>query len=232
MDIDKLLELAELPKMVLEGSQSFLNRLLGPTVDEAGQLLADQVRYRRFRNQVKIVEAARRLVVDAGLEPKVVALQTLVPLVEKASLEEEPTLQKMWANLLARAATSTPRDGLHRLCVEILAGISPREALILNYVYAEFRRKRPELLARHRTWSPGREEIAAEFLTFKPADLYRQAGIDDSNGDLLLDNLLRLNILRWEIPEIEDGEAIFPSFVHLTELGLAALKECIDAPTA
>jgi|SRR5215213_3167653 len=232
MDIEKLIELGELSKKTLEGAQSFLDRLLGPAVDETGQLLADKVRYRRFRNQVKMVEAARELVEAAGLEPRPIALQTLVPLVEKASLEEDPTIQQMWAHLLARAATSSPRDGLHRLCVEVLASISPREAILLNYVYQEYRRKQPELLARQRTWNPSRSDIAAELLTFRPSELYSQSGIGRSDGDLLLDNLLRLNILRWEIPEVEEGETVHPSFVHLTELGLAVLKECIEVPSA
>ena len=43
--------------------------------------------------------------------------------------------------------------------------------------------------------------------------------------ELLLDNLLRLNVLRYEVPEIVDGENRFPEYVHLTDLGLAVLKE-------
>ena len=232
MALDKLLDLAGVPKTVLEGAQSFLNRLLGPAVDETGQLLADKVRYRRFRNQVRIAEGARRLVEDAGLAPAPVPLQTLVPLVEKASLEEDPTVQEMWSTLLANAATAKAREGLHRLCVEVLAAISPREALILRNVYAEYQNKRPEILTKVSRWDPSRTEIPAEFLTFRPGDLYRHAGVPETDGDLLLDNLLRLNLLRWEVPEVEDGQTVHPTFVHLTELGLAVLKECNAGPCA
>lgn len=127
MALDKLLDLAGLPKAVLEGAQSFLNRLLGPTVDETGQLLADKVRYRRFRNQVRIVEGARRLVEDAGLVPAPVSLQTLVPLVDKASLEEDPTVQEMWSTLLANAATAKARDGCIVCALKSSLGSRPRK---------------------------------------------------------------------------------------------------------
>ena len=232
MTIDKILDLAEIPKTLLEGAQSFLNRLLGPTVDETGQLLADKVRYRRFRNQVRIVEGARKLVMEVGLTPKPVSLQTLVPLVEKASLEEDPSVQQMWSTLLAKAATADSRDGLHRLCVEVLSSISPKEALILRHIHAEYEKKRPELLESLRKWNAVRMDIYADSLAFRPNTLYREANVGDEDGDLLLDNLLRLNILKWEVPEVEDGQTVHPSFVHLTELGLVVLKECIEKPTA
>lgn len=233
MDMDKLLDLAEIPKALLDGAQSFLNRLLGPAIDETGQLLADKVRYRRLKNQVKIVEDARKLVEEAGLTPKSVSLQTLVPLVEKASLEEDPTVQKMWSTLLANAASATTRDGLHRLCVEVLANISPIEALILRHVFEEFQRKRPELLNKLHEWNLARTEIFAGWLSFRPDELLREAGVPaDTAGDFLIDNLLRLNILKWEVPEVEDGQTVHPSFVELTELGLAVLKECIVGPAS
>ena len=153
-------------------------------------------------------------------------------LVEKASLEEDPTVQEMWSTLLANAATAKARDGLHRLCVEVLAGISPKEALILRHVYARYQQKRPELLTKVHGWNPTRTEIPAEFLFFRPRELYRDAGVPETDGDLLLDNLLRLNLLRWEVPEVEDGQTVHPSFVHLTEPGLAVLKECNAGPSA
>jgi hypothetical protein len=232
MALDKLLDLSGVPKAVIEGAQSFLNRLLGPAVDETGQLLADKVRYRRFRNQVRIAEGAQRLVEAAGLSPVPVPLQILVPLVEKASLEEDPTVQEMWSTLLANAATAKARHGLHRLCVEVLAGISPKEALILRHVYAQYQQKRPELLTKVHNWNPTRTEIPAEFLIFRPRELYRDAGVPETDGDLLLDNLLRLNLLRWEIPEVKDGQTVHSDFVHLTELGLAVLKEFNAGPSA
>jgi len=232
MEIEKILEVAELPKILVEGAQSFLNRLLGPTIDETGQLLADKVRFRRIRNQIKIADLAKKLVSDAGLTPKQVSLQTLLPLVDKASLEEDHTVQRMWSTLLANAATANARDGLHRLCVEVLTSISPKEALIFLEIHNKYQVKLSEDLAQSKDEKFYRSKFYADSIYFKPKELYKCAGIvNEIDGVFLIDNLLRLNILKWEVPEIDDGQTVHPSFVHLTELGLAVIKECIEGPT-
>jgi len=46
MEIDKVVDVLGLPRLLLEKTQSFLNRLLGPTVDETALLLADKIRFR------------------------------------------------------------------------------------------------------------------------------------------------------------------------------------------
>ncbi|HEV8578135.1 MAG TPA: Abi-alpha family protein, partial [Thermoanaerobaculia bacterium] len=228
MEIDKVVDVLGLPKVLVEGAQSFLNRLLGPAVDETGLLLADKIRFRRLRNQVKIAAKAQELLVEAGLEPKPAPLQTIVPLLEKASLEEEPSIQTMWATLLANAAASDARAGIQRLAVEILAQLSPREALILRHVYEAYLKKEAEWQADPKH---AREDgPPAEFAFFRPRDLHRVAEVDTRDGDLLLDNLLRLGVLRFEVPEIELGQNSYPEFVQLTELGLAVLDECMEGP--
>jgi hypothetical protein len=39
---------------------------------------------------------------------------------------------------------------------------------------------------------------------------------------------MRLNIFRYEVPPVKNGETEFPEHVNLTELGLAVLKECLS----
>ena len=225
--MEKLIEGLNLPKLLIDKTCAFLDRLLGPSIDEAGYLLADRIKFRRLQNQVKILQRSEALLESSGLEAKQVSLQTLVPLIEKASLEEDPTLQEMWAQLLANAATSDARAGLHRLCVHVLSSISPAEAKVLESVSELYREKRPGLLAQLREWNKERPDIFADSVFFRPEKLFERAGVPKQDIDLLLDNLIRLNLLRWEIPEIKDGENVFPSFVHLTELGLNVIKECV-----
>lgn len=229
MELEKVIEIFGLPKAMVEGAQSFLNRLLGPSVDEAGLLLADKIKYRRFRNQVKAIAAAEAVLKEAGLAPEPVSLQTAVPLLEKASLEEDPTMQQMWGNLLARAATSSVRAAVQRLAVEVLGSISPREAAMLREVYEGYLAKRRERLADPAKATRG--DPPAEFAMFRPEVLSRSARVEARDGELLIDNLLRLGLLRFEVPEIEEGENVYPTFVHLTELGLGVLRECMEPPS-
>ncbi len=231
MTIDKLIETLNLPKELLDKTSAFLGQLLGPSVDESGQLIADKIRFRRFRNQVKILLRSEEILDQAGLKTREISLQTLVPLIEKASLEEDPSLQEIWARLLSKAATSEARSGLHRLCVHIVASISPPEALVLQKVFETYTERHPELMDKIRKLNLKRPDIYAHSIFFRPDDLFRQLGAPKHDNDLLLDNLIRLNMLCWELPEIEDGQNVDPRFVHLTELGLNVLKECFGKPS-
>jgi hypothetical protein len=101
--IKDLVQALNIPKDVIEKADRFLTALLGPSVSETGELIADKVRRRRFRNQVHILIEARELLAEAGIKFKPMGLKTLVPLIEASSLEEDPGIQQMWANLIANA---------------------------------------------------------------------------------------------------------------------------------
>jgi len=226
-DLKSLIDVATVSEIDLERTERFLGKLLGSAVAETGELITDKIRFRRFKNQVKILQRAENLLREAGRDPGRVNLKTLVPLVEQASLEETPQIQEMWAMLLARSSQSSARAGLHTICIEILGSISAKEAEILSYILDDYQKRHPELIEKLRKYDKKRTDIHAESLYYRPSDLYKKVGVDSEDGDFLLDNLLRLSVLRYEVPPVEDGDTTFPDYVHLTELGLAVLKECI-----
>lgn len=119
-------------------ARGFLERLLGPAADEVGVFLHDQVRYYRFRNQVRILAKARQMLADAGLESMVVPLSTLVPLLEAASLEDGDELQRRWAALLSNAASS---DSVQPLFGEMLRRLSSAEVRFLDALFANVERQ-------------------------------------------------------------------------------------------
>jgi Abortive infection alpha len=206
-----------------------LSALLGKAVKESGELITDKIRYRRFKNQVVILQRAEELLNKSGLKAKDVSLKTLVPLIERGSLEEDSKVQEMWANLLANATQSHAKSGLHAICIEVLSSISPLEAQILYVVLSKYEKERPEALAKIREWNAERKDIYPASIFFRPHELYKQVKVSDEDGEFLLDNLLRLNILRWENPDVDDSlanPASSPVYVHLTSLGLNVLREC------
>jgi hypothetical protein len=73
MSIDKVVDGLNLPKQVLDKSAAFLNRLLGPAVDEAAQLVADKIRFRRFRNQLRVLQRAEKSSRRPGSRPATLA---------------------------------------------------------------------------------------------------------------------------------------------------------------
>ena len=77
-NIDKIIEAINVPKRIVDGAEKFLGKLLGPAITESGQLIGDQIRYRRFKNQVTIFTKAQTLLEEKGIEPKHVNLKVLV----------------------------------------------------------------------------------------------------------------------------------------------------------
>ena len=84
----------------------FIEKLAGSSLEEAGLLLADKLRVRRLKNQIKIFSEAKKIAEENNISIKQINLKTLVPLLEFSSLEEDETLQQKWSNLIANFSDS------------------------------------------------------------------------------------------------------------------------------
>jgi hypothetical protein len=105
---------------------------LSPVLKEAGQYLADRIKFNRINAAIRALQIAKEQVVSSGMEQKPVSLKILAPALEWASLEEDEDLISLWAGLIASAATTgdtLPAFG------DILRQLSPQEARILNFTY-------------------------------------------------------------------------------------------------
>jgi len=125
--MNDLIKSLNIPKQILEKTEEFMKTILGPAANEFGELLGDKVRFRRFKNEIKIFGKARKLVEDNNLDINQLNLKTVVPLIEKSSLEEDEDLQDKWSNLLANMASS-PQSGLEPKLVATLSSLSSIEA--------------------------------------------------------------------------------------------------------
>ena len=123
------------PDEISKPLQEFLNRLFGSAAEEANNLLADRVKYTRWRTSLKIIEKAQKELDGRGIAPHNIPLKTLIPILEGASLESDDTnLQTKWINLLATAASG---NSLHPSYAKILSEITQTEAQLLDYVFNE-----------------------------------------------------------------------------------------------
>jgi len=93
--------------MVQEGLEFMGATLAEPVKGFTGLLLTDKINFRRWKNLVTIAVEARHLLAKAGLSPKEIPLKMIHPLLESASLEEEPDIQRVWANLSHETKTGT-----------------------------------------------------------------------------------------------------------------------------
>jgi hypothetical protein len=122
-----IMGLKHVGKPAAEVVADFLKRVLAPTGDALGEAVAQPIvdwQRRRVERAQSIVADAAKLVQEAGATPRQVPGRVLMPLLERASLEEEETLRAKWVLLLTTAATPGAKTVLPAY-VSILSELSP-----------------------------------------------------------------------------------------------------------
>ena len=90
----------------LELAKDFLGKLIFPTIEEVGLLISDNIKFYRFKNQVRILLKAREYVEQKNIQITEIPIKILVPLLENASLEVNEDLQDKWAKMITNMANS------------------------------------------------------------------------------------------------------------------------------
>lgn len=120
----------------LESAKNFLDKLIGPALEEVGLLLKDKIAFWRFRTQIKILNKAKDFCEKHNIQPKEISLKLLCPLLEYASLEDDELLQDKWAILLSNLVDSEQNIQNH-VFPYILSQISINEFEAIENSYKE-----------------------------------------------------------------------------------------------
>ena len=78
---------------------NLLARLLGPSADTIGLMWQNNLSTRRLGNAIRNLKKVNAIIEREGLNIKDPKLKVLMPYLDGISLEENETLQDMWANL-------------------------------------------------------------------------------------------------------------------------------------
>jgi len=202
----EIIEGLNLPKQILDKTEKFMTALFGPSAKEMSELFADKIRYRRLKNQIEIFNKTIELLDKNNIEVRELNLKTLVPLIEKSSLEDKVLLQNKWANLLANIASS-PETGLEPKLVKTLSNLSALEAQVLDYCFERFK------LERERIFEESKKDKWLHYETINDVKLDRviikidwvrdNFKLNVSFSKICIDNLSALGLIRYEQPEIE-----------------------------
>jgi len=117
---------------LVDKAADLLHKLAGPVAEEFGAMLGDKVRVYRVKNLVATMQMTERILREAGLAPNAVPPRLLLPILESSSVEDNETLQEMWAGLLATA--SQRADSVSPSFAETLKQLTPDEARHLERV--------------------------------------------------------------------------------------------------
>jgi hypothetical protein len=110
-----------------------VQKLAGPMAEEVGLILGDKVRVYRYKNWISTAKKTERMLRDAGLAPNAVPPRLLLPIIESSSIEDDGSIQELWAGLLASA--SQQGDLVSPSFVETLKQLAPAEARHLEQIY-------------------------------------------------------------------------------------------------
>jgi len=196
----------------LEVAKGFLQKLINPSIEEIGLLVADNIRLWRYKNQLRIIHKAETYIRENNIEIKQIPVKILIPLLEGASLEEDNSLRDRWAALLVNYADSS-NDMSTTIFPDILIQLSPKDAIMLDFMYKNKR---------------------YDFIDFMP--IGNELGLNMAN----IYNLKRLGLidllrdLYTEEPYFEDNGETFRQEIfddgiaemYITELGNMFVEAC------
>ncbi len=118
----------------LDLAKEFLQSVMKPSLDEVGELFADKVKLWRIKNQVRNIEKVKAIVEKEGINTKAINMKVLFPYLDAVALEDDETLQDMWANLFVNYVDSEKNLTLS-VYPEILRQLSSEEVEILAILY-------------------------------------------------------------------------------------------------
>jgi hypothetical protein len=216
----------------VEKIADLVNKLAGPMAEEVGMLLGDKVKVYRVQNWIKTVQKTERLLLDAGLPVNAVPPRLFLPIMEASSIEDNETLQDMWAGLLATASQDT--DTVSPSFVETLKQLTPTEAKYLQRLYDDTSSERRKHDPHGNGWvgqssiprtrfeagSPERPD------TFERLGLIRRRYSERSEEETLIDVMIYGDELNFEFMFTEYGAG----FLQACQ-GPSAANSASDAST-
>jgi hypothetical protein len=200
--------------------------ILGSAADEFGAAFADKVRFYRWKQQFKILDRANQFLKERGVEAKPIHLKVLLPLLDAASLEEEPELEEMWAKLLASASENNTEKSFYFVATEILKNISSKEAVVLEWMYGKWRAK----AARESYGKDMEVYISGNLVRFDVVDTLQALNTPFKDGPIMIDNLMRLNLIEYGdnagYIDFQTASLPYHSRIHLTQLAIRLMEVC------
>lgn len=117
----------------------FSASLVGPALSQIGLTIGDRVKLYRIENLIRLNEKLEKVIAERGMDREAladVALSVGLPLLERASYQDDEVLQEKWANLLASSMASGSQGefSLDITFVEILHQFTRLDCDVLEYL--------------------------------------------------------------------------------------------------
>lgn len=170
---------------IADKAGSFLTRIFQEPINEITGMITDKLRFIRWKRMVQMADEVYKILEEKNITAtRTVQPKIALPIIEEASLEEDPNLQFLWNHLLANAMDPMFNDEIRYGFIEMIKGITGLEAKLLNEFY-EILKSKNQLYPIENIYenSLTKEEII-EFLKITPF-----------NYALAVNNLMRMQLI-------------------------------------
>jgi len=109
-------------------------KVIGVPAEQIGEIFTDRLRLYKYKNLCSVADSVESIHQKRRIEGKTVAIppRLAIPLLESAALENNETLQQVWALLIANSTDPNFKPQLHPGFIEVVKQLSPDEAILLN----------------------------------------------------------------------------------------------------
>jgi len=140
-ELDSISEVAKTTGKVVDAGREFggfISRYISGSMKQAMGIFEDKLSYLRWENQVSLIKKAEAHLQKLGLtEPsRSLPLKIAIPLFQAASLEDDDSLQDLWAALLANGANASSGIELRRTYIDLLSSFTSLDAAIMKAIYS------------------------------------------------------------------------------------------------
>ena len=203
---------------------SVVRAVSGEASKELGLMISDQVKAWRLSNLVRISEKFDRICLDKKIQRndlQALGISIGLPMLEKATYEEDDELQEMWANLMVSAMTDDSSDDigdLYRTWTDTLSRMSKWDCRLMVTIVER-----------------GITEHTPDGFTGNPLtrdDLLTMSEIPPNRMDIHLDKLLSLGLISKEVANpFQTGDSARLEHIYVpTVLGVNLYVICGNRP--
>ncbi len=218
----------------------FIANVLKEPLNESIGMLTDKIAYKRWEHTHKLIDKYESFVSQRKNQEKTVAAppKILFQILESSSLEDEETLQNLWARLLASATHADTKSNIRNAFVDIIRQLDVIDVHILKFIYDSY------------ASSIEAEYVPPNFLPRNHAlpreKIINKLNISRHDYEASVDNLMRTRCVisqvidssvdlapvkskksKTEVMKLQFSRSMQYKSISLTTLGLLFVKSCM-----
>lgn len=232
--IQEVAKLGEKGLEIADKAGSFLSKVFKEPINEITGMITDKLRFIRWKRMVQMADEVNKILEGKNItDTRSVPPKIALPILEEATLEEDPNLQNLWNHLLANAMDPKFNDEIRYGFIEMIKGITGLEAKLLYEFYQILKSKNIlEPIENVTEFSLTKEEII-QLIHFTPGNyvlsinnLMRMQLISPA---IIKTNLLSRAIIKTGLPSSMNPITISKGteIVTLTPLGIKFVEACM-----